>query len=72
MSETTSNVKETRELARRRRLKAPIVAVPRGYVLVPLKKLEDLYDLAAIRRGRREKTVSLEEVERQLKRDGRL
>ncbi len=49
-----------------------IVRVPSGYVLVPEKTLEDLYDLAAIRRGQREETVSLEEMEQKLKSDGRL
>lgn len=72
MPETDPNAKSEQRLDRRKKSAQPIIAIPAGYVLVPAKTLEDLYDLAAIRKGQREETVSLEEVERLLKLDGRL
>ena len=46
--------------------------IPRGYVLVRANTLEDLYDLAAIRQGQQEETISLNDFEQELRRVGRL
>ena len=67
-----TKIEHDRSEAPGRKTARPVVPIPSGYVLVPAKTLEDLYDLAAIRKGRREKTMSLEAVERQLRVNGRL
>ncbi len=76
MGSTHATAEKQEEKTRGVKVVKPGVAAPKGFVLVPKKRfdqlLEDLHDLAVIAERRDEGLVSWEDVKKRLKKDGLL
>lgn len=73
MQATHTTVRKSGSKTRAAKTMRPGAAVPKGFVLVPKKRfeqlLEDIHDLAVIAERRNEGLVSWEDVKKRLKED---